>query len=100
MVLPAVKWLVPVCPALRPAHSQSSDVEFTPPEAAVSTSADTTAPPSPDVSNPAPRLQHRVIALLIKMSDLKGGWLALFHFFCLPPKCGQQRSCAQLTLVM
>lgn len=73
---------------------------LTPPEAAVSTSADTTAPPSPDVSNPAPRLQHRVIALLIKMSDLKGGWLALFHFFCLPPKCGQQRSCAQLTLVM
>lgn len=74
----------PCAPSIASCSLSELRCGFTPPEAAVSTSADTTAPPSPDVSNQALRLQQHVITLWLKCLMWKEvGWLSSI-FVCLP----------------
>lgn len=77
------EWRVPVRPASCPAASQGSDVGLPPLSSCLyfcwhpSTS-------QPSCFQPSTSFAAACHYTLIKMLDMKGGWLAFFHFSCLP----------------
>lgn len=77
------EWRVPVHPASCPATSQGSDVGL-PPRSSCLYFCWHPSTTQPSCFQPSTSFAAACHYTLIKTLDMKGGWLAFFHFPCLP----------------